>query len=136
LPPVPQSLGVLPREIERPAGRPLRCLARCGDRASNRAELVGRSLPDERHRHDDHDGDQGHHEGVLDRGRATFLGSTVLQVIPPGGHTRVETKEHLSPPPSERPGPSSPGGGCYSAAEKSTSNTSRRKSRISLNLAT
>src|SRR6185503_7043161 len=87
---------------DRAAGGPTaQVLTRAVDCASNRAELVGRRLPDERHR-DDHHGDQGHHEGVLDRGRATFLGSTVLQVVPPGGHTRVETKEHLSPPSSER----------------------------------
>src|SRR6185436_9220581 len=34
--------------------------------------------------------------------RPAVLSSTVLQVVPPGGHTGVETKEHLSPLSSER----------------------------------
>src|SRR4029079_12450741 len=76
--------------------------ARVVDAAADRAELVGRSLPDERHRDDDHDGDQGDHQGVLDSGRTTLFSRTILQVVPPGGHTRVETKEHLSPLSSER----------------------------------
>src|SRR5262249_49353603 len=118
-------------------------LARCSgavDGAAHRAELAACSVTQERHRRDDHDRDQRNHEGVLNCRRALLLLGAHLEVVPPGGHTRVETKDHLSPPslrspcePRSRP---ELGGGWYPACGNSRRKLDLREFRFSLRLST
>src|SRR5437773_1246263 len=94
-PPVRQYLGTRGRDTERPEVAHM--VSRIVDAATDRAELVTRGFPEERHRRDDHDGDQRQHEGILHGGRAPILQGARTQVAPPGADACVDTKEHLSP---------------------------------------
>src|SRR6185369_13319844 len=109
-------------------------LTRVVDGRADRVELAGLRPTDEGHRGDDHHGDQRNHQRILHCGRATFLGSTPLQVVPPGADTCVESKEHPVTSFLRATSPNlstGPGAKCNSPAERVVAAERPQKSRIS-----
>src|SRR5439155_19764680 len=66
-------------------------------------ELRAGALTDRCYGLDDDDGDQRHHERVLDRGRAALFLGPSLEPVPPRCDAGVHTKEHVTPLPSGDP---------------------------------